>query len=141
MVPIGARPSGEWRYSARHRILSHGHPGWCYPTGRCAYLPSVTRYRQSINLLLLLSLSPSLPPSLRVSKSTGRPNSVRRPIRGLAVPSIPSIRTILNTIIYTSERTECVLYYRMRSLVIECVLLLLHTGYPIRLKGRPLRQL
>ena len=29
----------------------------------------------------------------------GRPNSVRRPIRGLAVPSIPSMRTIRNTII------------------------------------------
>ena len=28
----------------------------------------------------------------------GRPSSFRRPIRGLAVPSIPSIRTILNTI-------------------------------------------
>jgi len=27
----------------------------------------------------------------------GRPNSVRRPIRGLAVPSIPSMRTIRNT--------------------------------------------
>ena len=26
----------------------HERPGWCYPTGRCAYLPSVTRYRQSI---------------------------------------------------------------------------------------------
>ena len=44
----GARPSGEWRYSARHRILGHERPGWCYPTGRCAYLPSVTCYRQSI---------------------------------------------------------------------------------------------
>ena len=48
LVPIGARPSGEWRYSARHRILGHERPGWCYPTGRCAYLPSVTCYRQSI---------------------------------------------------------------------------------------------
>ena len=28
--------------------LGHERPGWCYPTGRCAYLPSVTRYRQSI---------------------------------------------------------------------------------------------
>ena len=28
----------------------------------------------------------------------GRPSSVRRPIRGLAVPSIPSMRTIRNTI-------------------------------------------
>ena len=45
---MGARPSGEWRYSARHRILGHERPGWCYPTGRCAYLPSVTCYRQSI---------------------------------------------------------------------------------------------
>ena len=25
------------------------HPYWCYPTGRCAYLPSVIRYGQSIN--------------------------------------------------------------------------------------------
>ena len=33
----------------------------------------------------------------------GRPNSVRRPIRGLAVPSIPSIRTILNTIMGWNE--------------------------------------
>jgi hypothetical protein len=48
LVPMGARPSGEWRYSARHRILGHERPGWCYPTGRCAYLPSVTCYRQSI---------------------------------------------------------------------------------------------
>ena len=48
LVPMGARPSGEWRYSARHRILGHERPGWCYPTGRCTYLPSVTCYRQSI---------------------------------------------------------------------------------------------
>ena len=39
---------GEWRYSTRHRILGHERRGWCYPTGRCAYLPSVTCYRQSI---------------------------------------------------------------------------------------------
>jgi len=48
--------------------LGHERPGWCYPTGRCAYLPSVTCYRQSIKpppppplslflLLLLLLLS------------------------------------------------------------------------------------
>ena len=36
----------------------------------------------------------------------GRPNSVRRPIRGLAVPSIPSIRTILNTIMAHVKLTE-----------------------------------
>ena len=47
-MPIGVRPSGEWRYSARHRILGHERPEWYYPTGRCAYLPSVTCYRQSI---------------------------------------------------------------------------------------------
>ena len=35
-------------YSARYRILGPERPGWCYPTGRCAYLPSVIRYRQSI---------------------------------------------------------------------------------------------
>jgi len=41
---------GAWEgtHSARHRILGHERPGWCYPTGRCAYLPSVTCYRQSI---------------------------------------------------------------------------------------------
>ena len=27
---------------------SSERPGWCYPTGRCAYLLSVTCYRQSI---------------------------------------------------------------------------------------------
>ena len=26
-MPIGARPSGEWMYSARHRILGHERPG------------------------------------------------------------------------------------------------------------------
>ena len=35
----------------------------------------------------------------------GRPHSVRRPIRGLAVPSIPSIRTILNTIMEEKRPT------------------------------------
>jgi len=31
---------------------------WCYPTGRCAYLASVTCYRQSIKPLLFLLLLP-----------------------------------------------------------------------------------
>ena len=35
--------------------------GWCYPTGRCAYLPSVTCYRQSIKTSS--SSSSLLPPS------------------------------------------------------------------------------
>jgi hypothetical protein len=40
----GVRPSGEWRYSARYRILGHERPrGVVTP-----YLPSVTCYRQSI---------------------------------------------------------------------------------------------
>jgi len=61
-VPTGVRLSGEWRYSARYRILGQERPGWCYPTGRCAYLPSVTCYRQSIkppssSFSLSLSLS------------------------------------------------------------------------------------
>ena len=41
-----------------NRILGHERPGWCYPTGRCAYLPSVTCYRQSIK-----PPPPSPPPS------------------------------------------------------------------------------
>ena len=32
---------------------------WCYPTGRCAYLASVTCYRQSIKPLLFLLLLPT----------------------------------------------------------------------------------
>ena len=39
----------------------------------------------------------------------GRPSSVRRPIRGLATPSIPSIRTILNTIM---ANTVCLIDIR-----------------------------
>ena len=42
------RPSGGWRFSARCRILGRECLGWCHPTGRCAYLPSVICYRQSI---------------------------------------------------------------------------------------------
>ena len=38
----------------------------------------------------------------------GRPNSVRRPTRGLPVPSIPSIRTIRNTImVLVAARRSC----------------------------------
>ena len=44
LVPTGvARPSGEWRYSAYWAASAQG---WCYPTGRCAYLPSVICYRR-----------------------------------------------------------------------------------------------
>ena len=46
----------------------------------------------------------------RVSSSgfsrRGRPNSVRRPTRGLPVPSIPSMRTIRNTIMVLPELTK-----------------------------------
>jgi hypothetical protein len=48
--------------------------GWCYPTGCCAYLPSVTCYRQSKSLLLLLlSLWPPPPPLSLVSRSRPPP--------------------------------------------------------------------
>jgi len=67
LVPIGIRPSGEWRYNTRHRILGHERPGWCYPTGRCTYLPSVTCSRQSIK--------PPPPPSSSSSSSTAGPVS------------------------------------------------------------------
>ena len=45
---------------ARCRILGRECLGWCYPTGRCAYLPSVICYGQSTKppphpLLLLLA--------------------------------------------------------------------------------------
>ena len=50
------------------RILGHERPGWCYPTGRCAYLPSLIRYRQSINCrCLCLSVSLSLCLSVSLS--------------------------------------------------------------------------
>ena len=39
----------------------------------------------------------------------GRPSSIRRPIRALAAPSIPSIRTILNTIM---ANTVCLIDIR-----------------------------
>ena len=39
--------------------------GWCYPTGRCVYLPSVICYRHSMKLPPPpFSLPPSLPPTL-----------------------------------------------------------------------------
>ena len=41
-------------------------PGWCYPTGRCAYLPSVTCCRQSIKPP---PLPPPPPPPLSLSLS------------------------------------------------------------------------
>ena len=47
----------------------------------------------------------------------GRSNSVRRPIRGLAVPSIPSIRTILNTIMDLGFIVESVW---LRNVPSEC---------------------
>ena len=45
---IRYRQSITLRHSARYCMLGHERPGWCSPTGRCAYLPSVTCYRQSI---------------------------------------------------------------------------------------------
>ena len=39
--------------------------GWCYPTGRCAYLPSVIRCRQSIK-------PPPPPPPLRAQNQAIR---------------------------------------------------------------------
>ena len=63
------RPSGEWRYSARCRILSRECLGW-----RCAYLPSVIRYRQSLKPLLLpLLLLP--PPPFNPPPSSLLPSS------------------------------------------------------------------
>ena len=47
-------------------LLGHERPGWCYPTGRCAYLPSVTFYRQVNKNLLLLLLLLTAPPLLRM---------------------------------------------------------------------------
>ena len=47
------------------RILGHERPGWCYPTGRCAYLPSVTCYRQSIK-------PPPPPPPLSRARALAR---------------------------------------------------------------------
>ena len=85
---MGARPTGEWRDSARHRILGHERPGWCYPTGRCAYLPSVTCYRQStkpppppplsLSLPLPLPLVHPGPPRGRQHPATGRMSSASR---------------------------------------------------------------
>ena len=72
----------KWSRAMRHggpslhlRPSLPAPPPRCYPTGRCAYLPSVIRYRQSINLLLLLLLlppSPLLPSPLRRSLSLPR---------------------------------------------------------------------
>jgi hypothetical protein len=53
-----------------NRILGHERPGWCYPTGRCAYLPSVTCYRQSIKP------SPPPPPPPPVGHGAFGPDSV-----------------------------------------------------------------
>ena len=60
--------------------LGHERPGWCYPTGRCAYLPSVTCYRQSIKP------PPPPPPTLnrRGWQPRGPPLRVRqRLLRGV----------------------------------------------------------
>ena len=58
-------------YSARCRILDRECLGWVYPTGRCAYLPSVTCYRQSLKppllLLLVCVLTPVSPINSDVS--------------------------------------------------------------------------
>ena len=83
---------------AQHRRLQeyaslsgHERPGWCYPTGRCAYLPSVTCYRQSIKPPppppppLPLSLSHSLTLSFSRNPIQGRKKRKRTSGRGASV--------------------------------------------------------
>ena len=56
LVPTGVRPSGEWKYSARYRILGHERPGVVFPDRALCYSISISIYT-CISIYLYMSMS------------------------------------------------------------------------------------